>query len=115
MANQIAGSQVIIELTLQDSAGNAQDLTGVTKLTWRLSRAYSVPGVLVKDNDTVGGVAIDNPPGVDGLVTVTLTADDTVDLQGDYVQEIKADYGSGQERTWQLGAVTFNESAVGSD
>ncbi len=114
MANQISGTQIQIDLTLQDSAGDPKDLTGAT-LYWRLTRHYSVPGVLVKDSDTVGGVSILNPPGTDGLVTVVLDVDDSLDLQGTYYHEIKADYGSDVERTWQLGTLVFNESSVGAD
>ena len=115
MANQIAGTNIQIDLTLQDDAGDPQDFTSVNTLTWRLTRAYSVPGVIVRDDDTITGVSFVNPPGSDGLVTVVMNATLTEDLQGDYVHEIKADYGSNQEKTWQLGPIVFSESSVGAD
>ena len=114
MANQIAGTQVQIDLTLQTEAGAAKDLTGAT-LYWRLTRHYSVPGVLAKDSDLVGGASITNPTGTDGLATVVLEISDTLDLQGTYYHEIKADYGSGVEHTWQLDTIDFSESSVGAD
>jgi hypothetical protein len=108
MANQIAGTNISIDLTLQTSAGAAQDLDGAT-LTWRLTRAYSVPGVLdITPTPT-------NPPGSDGLVTVNLDATESLDLQGTYYHEIKADFGANQEKTWQLGIIEFSESSVAAD
>jgi hypothetical protein len=117
MANQIAGTQVELNLTLQDALAAAEDLSSATKLTWRLTRAYSVPGVAVKDDDTVGGVAFTNPPGdgTTGLVTVTLSPTDTEDLQGTYYHEVKGDWGAGNEKTWRLGTIVFDESSVGAD
>lgn len=112
--NQVAGTNIQIDLTLQKETGAAQDLTGAT-LTWRLSRSYSVPGVLVKDSAGIGGVAFVTPPGADGLATVSLDPDDTLDLQGDYYHSVKADWGTNQEKTWQLGLVSFSESVVGAD
>lgn len=111
---QIAGTANEINLTLQKEDSTPQDLSATIKLTWRLARAYSVPGVLAKDNDTVGGVAFVND-GTDGLVTVSLVPDDTLDLQGTYYHEIKASWSDTQEKTWQLGTILFTESAVGAD
>jgi len=113
MANQIAGTNIEIDLTLQTEAAAAQDLTGAT-LTWRLARAYSVPSILNRDSGG-NGVTFVNPPGVDGLVTVALTPVESLDLQGTYYHEIKADYGGGNEKTWQLGTLVFVESSVGAD
>ena len=112
MANLIAGTNIQIDLILQKETGAAQDLTGAT-MTWRLSRSYSVPGVLMKN--TTDGVDMVTPPGADGLVTVSLDPDDTLDLQGTYYQSIKADWGNNQEKTWQLDSVFFSESIVGAD
>ena len=113
MANQIAGTNIQIDLALQKETGAAQDLTGAT-LTWRLTRSYSVPGVLAKDNDLLTGVSLETD-GTDGLVKVQIDPDDSLDLQGTYFHEIKADWGAGQEKTWQLDEVFFAESAVGAD
>ena len=107
-STQVAGTKVLINLTLQDEALAAQDLAGAT-LTWRLTRDYAVPGVL----NAIP--VLDTPPGTDGLATVTLTPADTLDLQGTYYHEVKADYGSDNEKTWQLGTIIFNESSVGAD
>lgn len=113
MAIQVAGTNIQIDLTLQDDAGDPQDLEGAT-LFWRLTRAYSVPGVL--DKDTTGvTVAVVSAPGTDGLAVVNINAIASQDLQGTYYHEIKADYGSDQEKTWQLDTITFNESSVGGD
>lgn len=108
MANQIAGTKVVLNLTLQDALAAAQDLTGAT-LTWRLTRNYSVPSVLNKTG------VITNPPGTDGLAAVTLDPADTLDLQGTYYHEIKAAYSGTNEKTWRLGTLIFNESSVGAD
>ena len=113
MANQIAGTPIEINMTLQNDAGQPQDLTNAT-MYWRLTRAYSVPGVLVKDSDQVGGAVIDNDPTT-GLVEVTIDVADSLDLQGTYYHEIKADYGSDIARTWKLGTIEFDESSVGGD
>ena len=113
MADLIAGTNIQIDLVLQKETGAAQDLTGAT-LTWRLSRAYSVPGVLGKDNDLLTGVSL-KTDGTDGLVKVQLDPDDSLDLQGTYYHEIKADWGAGQEKTWQLDSLFFAESAVKAD
>lgn len=110
MANQIAGTQVDVDLTLQKADLTAKDLTAAT-LTWRLTRDYAVPGVLKKT--TADDITITNASG--GLATVALAVADTLDLQGTYYHEVKADYGSGVEVTWQLGTIVFSESSVAGD
>lgn len=105
----VAGTAVRIDLTLQDDAGDPQNLTGAT-MTWRLTRAYSVPHVVNKTSSS--GITVDDAGN--GSCYVDLDAPDTLDLQGTYYHEIKADYGSGNEKTWQLGTISFQESSVAS-
>jgi hypothetical protein len=113
MTMQTAGTAIEIDLTLQKEDSTPQDVSTAT-LTWRLTRAYSVPSVLAKDNDATGGVSFDSD-GIDGLVVVSLVPDDTLDLQGTYYHEIKAHWSDSQEKTWQLGTIFFSESAVAAD
>ena len=100
----IAGTAITVYLTLQDDLEAAQDLTSAT-MSWRLSRSYSVPAVLIKpDSD----ITVTDAEG--GLAEVDLDALDTADLQGTYYHEIEADYGSEDKKKWQLGIITFAES-----
>jgi hypothetical protein len=102
----IAGTANRIYLTLlEDDETTPQDLTGAS-LRWRLGRSYSVGHVLEKTNPA--GVVVTDAAA--GQAYVDLDATDTVDLQGSYYHEIKADYGSGNEKNWQLGTITVTES-----
>ena len=103
----IAGTANRIYLTLlEDDETTPQDLTGAVVLRWRLGRSYSV-GYILEKTDPSGVVVTD---AAAGQCYVDLDATDTVDLQGDYVHEIKVDYGSNNEKSWKLGTIAFSES-----
>jgi len=103
--NQIAGTSIQIDLTLQDDEGAPQNLSGAT-MTWHLTRAYSVPGVLAV---TAPELVVDD--AANGSCLVNLDAADTLDLQGTYYHWISADYGADSEKKWHLGTITFSENS----
>lgn len=101
---QIAGTSIDIDLTLQDDQGSPQNLTGAT-MTWHLARAYSVPAVL-----TVADATINVDDAINGSCIVPLVDTDTADLQGTYYHWIEADFGGGSAKKWKLGTITFTEN-----
>jgi hypothetical protein len=87
-----AGVKRTISYTAKNSAGTVVDLTGAS-IAWKIARRFGEGDILSK---SVGsGIAVDN--AASGTFTVTLTADDTNELWGNYVFEcIVTDSGGSQ-------------------
>lgn len=109
-----------IPFALQDDNGVAINLTGVTTIIWSLTAsrliAQQTP-VLLQKTLAAAQIAIVNPPGVDGLITVTITNGDLAGLNtpaGTYYMEVFTHTSAGLKLTGATGWLTLKPSIVDS-
>lgn len=102
-----AGNKVTFQVTVTDEDGAAVNISGFA-ISWVLRMyALATEDLVVK---TVGaGVTLTNP--TQGVFTVALDSEDTIDLAGNYYHEA-ARTDAGSETTYLTGTVTINPTIV---
>lgn len=95
----VAGEDQTFRLTVTDSGGNAEDLTGRTlRFTVRERGAHLDPTALITKTSAIGGEIDVVPPASAGLADITLIPSDTEDLKpGDYLYDVWLIEGTGEQ------------------
>lgn len=104
----MSGDQLVLPITVKDNAGALVNLTGASG---RFAMARSPTGVPVIDSDAspaAASVVFTDP--ANGLVTVTITDENTEALIGDYYFECKVTDSSGREAVIARGWISFAEN-----
>lgn len=104
----VAGQDVTLTNTVTDTAGAAVDLTGAAA---RFLLTTPNDGTTVLDSDAATATCtVTNEAG--GIVTVTLTDENTAALLGDYYYEIKVTDSAGAENVTNRGIITFEKTTT---
>ncbi len=103
-----AGDTRTETVTVTNSAGSAQNLTGLT-LRW-VVRRHSRAGTIVISKSTGSGITITNAAG--GIFQIALSPADTKNLEGEYYHEASGVDSGGNVSTLLIGTLTVNKSAV---
>lgn len=111
-ATIVAETDLDIQITVNDDAGVAVDLTGAS-VTWNLRERRGSAAVLTKT--TASGIVLTTPAS--GIMTITVLDTDTVGLEGIYFHEaVITDAGGLISRVRNtdvsLGALTFEAKLV---
>ena len=88
-----SGDSLLLQVTVNDSAGNALDLQalGLTEATWVLAKKQGSAPLVTK---TLGsGVVITTPPGTDGRLDIQIDNADTATLKGTHYHELQLEPG----------------------
>ncbi|MCP4897714.1 MAG: hypothetical protein GY906_12140 [bacterium] len=88
-----SGDALVIQVTVQDQDGNVLDLSTLplSEATWAIAKEQGKTPLVTK---TLGsGVALTNPPGVDGRLDITINNADTASLKGTYYHELQLEPG----------------------
>lgn len=108
-----ADNDIVLPFTVADvdadpTLATPKNITGYT-VRWALARQKdgtpSRDYVVAKDNGSTGGVSIVS--GAAGTLEVTLDASDTIDLRGDFYQELEVVDGAGKKLVVGTGDVTI--------
>lgn len=106
----MSGDQLVLPITVKDNAGAIVPLSGATA---RFAMARSQTGVPVIDSEAspaTASVVIDPASPATGLVTVTITDENTDVLIGDYYYELKVTDSAGREAVTTRGWISFAEN-----
>lgn len=88
-----ANNKRVLEFTIlstDEDPAVPLDLTNLLirwALSKQLSAGYSTTPVLIKDNDSVGGIEVVDGPG--GICQVSIEPEDTLTLSGSFYQELE--------------------------
>lgn len=105
-----AGDTKTLSISVQNSAGNAQDITGAT-FNWALKIATGNRRTLLTKSSS-DGITITNATA--GTLTVAIVTADTRSLKGTYTHELEMTDSAGNISTVLTGTVTINESIAGT-
>lgn len=104
----MSGDQLVLPITVRDNDGNLVDLTAATA---RFAMARSASGTPVIDSaasPSTASIVFTDPAG--GVVTVTITDENTEALLGDYYFECKITDVAGREAVVVRGWISFAEN-----
>lgn len=105
-----AGDNAALNYAITDETNNPLNLTGAS-LTYTISVVDGSAAIITKSTSG-GGVTITNAPG--GLLTVFLTAADTINQQGELWQQLVMTDTNGVVSTLSTGTITFELRTGGS-
>ncbi len=106
----VAGQDIDLNLTIQDSAGTTVDLTGAT-----LRFVLTTPnnnGIVLDSDSSPQGATYAITSAADGEVTVSITDENMDGLLGDYYYEVKVTDSAGDEGVTNRGIITVEEAVT---
>lgn len=104
-----AGDNKILVVTVRDANASPVNITGST-IKWQCARSYGKASVISKSTATDDGILITD--GANGRFTVTLNADDTEDLVGNFVHEAQVTATDGTISTVLKGTMKVNPALI---
>lgn len=114
-----ANNKRVLKFTVTDKDADPEaplDLTGMV-VRWALSKFlangnYSTEPILLKDNDSEGGVSVTDAEA--GEVEVSIEPEDTGDLSGKFYQELEAVDVTGDPVVIATGTLTIKKNVRNS-
>ena len=102
----MSGDELVLPITVRDNAGDIVNLSGASA---RFAMARK-PRATIIDIDTAASPATASvifTDAVNGLLTVTITDENTEVLEGDFYYECKVTDSSGREAVTNRGWISF--------
>lgn len=106
--SMIAGDTRTLVVTVKDPDGDAVSITSAT-IKWHAARTSSRTAAITK---TTGGSGIAITDGAGGIFTVTLDADDTEDLVGNFMHEAEITFADSSISTVLQGTMKINPRLI---
>ena len=105
-----AGDTKSLVITVKDNEGVAVDITGAS-VKWQAARSFGKASAISKATGG-SGIVLTNPST--GVFTVTLDADDTEDLKGQFYHEAQVTLADGTIATVLFGTMKINPALIES-
>jgi len=106
----ISGTELVMNITVKDEDGTAQDITGVSV---RFAAARSTTDAILIDSDASPQTATATvTDAANGVIQVTVTDEVTEDLVGDYWWACKITSAAGRETTVARGWISVEANLI---
>jgi len=112
-ASMHSGDDKELVITINDSSGNAIDLSGLVSAKWSCSKKKSdgsFSSTPVVSKSLVSGISVTD--AANGELTVTLAQADTKDLSGSFYQELELVDSANKKQTVMTGTLTILKDLI---
>jgi len=106
----MSGDQIVLPITVRDNADAIVNLAGMSGRFAMARRPGSTPVIDSGSSPATASIVFDSSSPFTGLVTVTITDEDSEALIGDYYYEMKLTDSGGQEAVTTRGWISFAEN-----